>query len=417
MTPEANRDRQEQARLFAALREPACFDDVKHVTAIETHISYVLLTGTYAYKIKKAVDFGFLDFTTLAARRFFCEEELRLNRRLAPELYLAIVPITGSIEAPRMGGDGPVLDYAVKMREFPQDALASRLLARGELGTGDIDALAKAVARFHGAIEVAATGLVFGAPERVYRAAQDNFHALRPLVDDPAERATMDGLATWTEREYGARSATLLRRLEEGFVRECHGDLHLGNIARIDGALAIFDCVEFNPGFRWIDVMSEVAFMLMDLDCRGHAELARRFANAYLECTGDYGGVAVLRFYLVYRALVRAKVARLRAAQLVSGVAQRAALDEYRDHLRLARGYAESAHPAIVITHGLSGSGKTTLSQALLETIGAVRVRSDVERKRLHEADAGGRHGIDEGLYANAITEATYRHLADASRA
>jgi uncharacterized protein len=417
MTPHANRHRQEQARLFAALGDPACFDDVKRVTAIETHISYVLLTGAYAYKIKKAVDFGFLDFTTLAARRFFCEEELRLNRRLAPELYLEVVPITGSIDAPRMGGDGPALDYAVKMREFPQGALANRLLARGELGAADIDALAAAVARFHGTVEMAAPGAGFGAPERVYRTTQDNFRTLRPLVDDPAERAAIDALAMWTEREYRARHGSLLRRVEEGFVRECHGDLHLGNIARVDGALAIFDCIEFNPGFRWIDVMSEVAFTVMDLDYRGHAGLAQRFANAYLECTGDYGGVAVLRFYLVYRALVRAKVARLRAVQLGPGEAQRGALEEYRDHLRLARGYAESAHPAIVITHGLSGSGKTTLSQALLETIGAVRVRSDVERKRLHEADKRGRHGIDDGLYANAVTEATYRRLAEASRA
>src|SRR5205823_1630153 len=151
-----------------------CFDDVKRVTAIETHISYVLLTGTYAYKIKKAVDFGFLDFTTLAARRFFCEEELRLNRRLAPEIYLEVVPITGSADAPRMGGDGAPIEYAVKMREFPQDALASRLLARGELGAADIDALAATVARFHGAIEVALPGAGFGIPERVYRKAQDN---------------------------------------------------------------------------------------------------------------------------------------------------------------------------------------------------------------------------------------------------
>jgi uncharacterized protein len=416
MTPDANRE--SQARLFAALQNPACFGGgVQRVTALETHISYVLLTGAYAYKIKKAVNFGFLDFTTLAARRFFCEEEVRLNRRLAPDLYLDVVPITGSIDAPRLGGAGHALEYAVRMREFSQDALASRLLARGELPPEDIDALAAAVARFHGAVEVAAPGGGFGAPEGVYRTAQDNFRTLRPLLTDASERAEIDALAAWTEREASARRGALLRRVEEGFVRECHGDLHLGNIARIDGRLTIFDCIEFSPGFRWIDVMSEVAFTVMDLEYRDRRDLARRFLNAYLEHTGDYGGLSVLRFYLVYRALVRAKVARLRAGQLASGE-QRAALDDYQSHVRLARGYAEAHRPAIVITHGLSGSGKTTLSQALLEMFGAVRVRSDVERKRLHGMDARqrDRHGIEDGLYAGAATEATYQRLAELSR-
>ena len=405
-----------QHRLFAALRNPACFGGGS-VTALETHISYVLLTGRFAYKVKKAVDFGFLDFTTLAARRFFCEEELRLNRRLAPALYLEVVPITGTVDAPRIGGEGPAVEYAVKMREFPQDALASRLLERGEFGPGHIDALAASIARFHGSVEVAAPGAGFGAPEGVLRTAADNFRTLRSLAD-PEERGEIDALAAWTERESSARRGALLSRVEAGFVRECHGDLHLGNIARIDGELTIFDCIEFNAAFRWIDVMSEVAFMAMDLEHRGRADLARRFLDAYLGRTGDYGGLLVLRFYLVYRALVRAKVARLRAAQLGSGEAERPALDEYRGHVRLARSYAEAPQPAVVITHGLSGSGKTTLSQALLEALGAVRVRSDVERKRLHGLEMLERdpRGVDAGLYADDATQATYRRLAGVAR-
>src|SRR6266516_4567782 len=303
MTADANANRQGQARLVAALAKPPHFGarfgpDCEQVTVLETHISYVLLTGRYAYKLKKAVDFGFLDFTTLAARRHFCEEELRLNRRLAPALYLDVVPITGSVDAPIVGGDGIAIEYAVKMGEFPQDALASGLLTRGELVPADIDALAAMVAAFHGAIEVAAAGAGFGAPEGILQRAQDNCSALLPLLDDPAERA------------HAARRGAFLRRVEEGFVRECHGDLHLGNIARIDGELTIFDCIEFNPALRWIDVMSEVAFTVMDLEDRGRADLSHRFLNAYLERTGDYSGLAVLRFYLVYRALVRAKIAR-----------------------------------------------------------------------------------------------------------
>src|SRR6266705_2383206 len=234
MTADANANRQDQARLVAALAKPPHFGarfgpDCEQVTVLETHISYVLLTGRYAYKLKKAVDFGFLDFTTLAARRHFCEEELRLNRRLAFVLYLDVVPITGSVDAPIVGGDGIAIEYAVKMREFPQDALASRSLSRGELVPADIDALAVKVAAFHGAIEVAAAGAGFGAPEGILQ-----------LLDDPAERAEIDALVAWTAREHAARRGAFLRRVEEGFVRECHGDLHLGNIARIDGELTIF---------------------------------------------------------------------------------------------------------------------------------------------------------------------------------
>jgi len=420
MTPDADWRRKQQGRLCEALKNPACFGgETKRVTALETHISCVFLTGRFAYKVKKAVDFGFLDFTTLAARRFYCEEELRLNRRLAPELYLDVVPITGTAESPRIGGEGPALEYAVKMREFAQSALASRLLERGELGPRDIDALAASVARFHGAIEVAAAGAGFGTPESIRRIAIDNCAALLELADGEDERSEIEALARWTRHEASRLAGAWSRRLEGGFVRECHGDLHLGNIARIDGGLTIFDCIEFNPGFRWIDVMSEVAFVVMDLDYRRRADLARRFLNAYLEITGDYAGLEVLSFYLAYRALVRAKVARLRAAQLAAGRARRDAVEEARAHERLASAYVATPHPAIVITHGLSGSGKTTLSQGLVETLGALRVRSDVERKRLHGAGPldRDRSGIDRGLYASEASEATYAKLAAVARA
>lgn len=409
----------DQARLLAALCRPAVFGPgCTRVERLETHISYVLLTGQLAYKIKRAVSFGFLDFTTLAARRHFCEEELRLNRRLAPALYLDVVPITGSIDAPIIGGDGPALEYAVRMREFPQDALASRIVARGELSPADIDALAGKVAAFHGASGVAARDGAFGTPDEILRIARQNFAQLQPHLATAAERDELEELRAWTEREHAVRQEVFVRRRKEGFIRECHGDLHLNNIARVDGELVIFDCIEFNESMRWIDVMSEVAFTVMDLHYRSRADLARRFLNAYLERTGDYAGITVLRFYLVYRALVRAKIARLRAEQLRAGAARRALLTEYRAHVTLARIYAQSPRPALVITHGLAGSGKTTLSQALLETIGAVRIRSDIERKRLHGLGAleRSRNGVDRGLYAADATEATYRELAALAR-
>ena len=409
-----NENTMDQARLVAALANPARFGPAcTSVTVLETHISYVLLTGKHAYKLKKAVDLGFLDFTTLASRRFFCEQELRLNRRLAPELYLDVVAITGTIDEPVIDGKGPVLEYAVKMREFPQDALASRVLDRNELGVADIDMLAAKVAAFHATSQKAAADSTFGAPETILRAALANYKSLLAGAASPAERRTIEALHTWTEREHAARNAAFRGRREGGFVRECHGDLHLGNIAVIDGEVTIFDCIEFNEQMRWIDVMSEVAFTAMDLQDRGHAELAHRFVNAYLEITGDYAGLSVLRFYLVYRALVRAKIALLRAIQLPSGEARAPLYAERDGYLRLAEAYARSPEPAILITHGITGCGKTTLSQALLEQIGAIRIRTDVERKRLHGLAPTARSDAATArmLYGADATRRTYDHV------
>ena len=409
-----NENTMDQARLVAALANPARFGPAcTSVTVLETHISYVLLTGKHAYKLKKAVDLGFLDFTTLASRRFFCEQELRLNRRLAPELYLDVVAITGTIDEPVIDGKGPVLEYAVKMREFPQDALASRVLDRNELGVADIDMLAAKVAAFHATSQKAAADSTFGAPETILRAALANCKSLLAGAASPAERRTIEALHTWTEREHAARNAAFRGRREGGFVRECHGDLHLGNIAVIDGEVTIFDCIEFNEQMRWIDVMSEVAFTAMDLQDRGHAELAHRFVNAYLAITGDYAGLSVLRFYLVYRALVRAKIALLRAIQLPPGEARAPLYAERDGYLRLAEAYARSPEPAILITHGITGCGKTTLSQALLEQIGAIRIRTDVERKRLHGLAPTARSDAATArmLYGADATRRTYDHV------
>jgi aminoglycoside phosphotransferase family enzyme/predicted kinase len=406
-----------QARLVSSLRGGAISDVADtRLALIETHISYVLLTGQFAYKIKKAVELGFLDFRSLAARRFYCEEELRLNGRLAPKLYLDVVEITGSVEAPALGGTGPVIEYAVKMREFPQEALASRTLARGELSAADIDALAAKVAAFHKTACVANIDGPFGTPDNLLRTALQNFTQIRSLLD--ADVTDLDALAAWTERQHAACAASMARRRGAGFVRECHGDLHLGNIAFFEHELTIFDCIEFNEEMRWIDVMSEVAFVAMDLRDRGRPDLAHRFLNAYLEITGDYDGLSVLRFYLVYRAMVRAKISRLRAEQLGPGDAKAAVLAEYRGYLNIARHYEQPTRPAILITRGLSGSGKTSLSQALLEMIGAVRIRTDVERKRLHGLPAAARErsGLDAGLYAPEATRETYLRALQLAR-
>ena len=416
-TPDVATD---QARLVRALGKPGAFGvGVTRVERIETHISYVFLTGTYAYKIKKAVMLGFLDFSTLDARRRFCAEELRLNRRLARDLYLDVVAITGTPDAPVVGGAGPALEYAVKMREFPQHALASAMLARGELDRMHIDRLAAEVAAFHGRIDVATADGPYAIPAEILQRANDNFAQVRPLLDEDAELGALDSLSDWTRHEHALRATVLEARRRDGFVRECHGDLHLGNIAILDGAAVIFDCIEFNDHLRWIDVMSEVAFAVMDMQDRKRPDLAYRFLNGWLEITGDYEGIAVLRFYLVYRAMVRAKVARLRTAQVEGPADKRALLAEYGSYVALARADAHSRRPAIVITHGLSGCGKTTASQALIERAAAIRIRTDVERRRLHgiarrSSDAAG---IERGRYAPQATAETYRRVLALTRA
>jgi aminoglycoside phosphotransferase family enzyme/predicted kinase len=384
------------------------------VRVLETHISWVLLTGEYAYKIKKPVNLGFLDFSSLELRRHYCEEELRLNRRLAPELYLDLAAIRGTPGAPRIGGDGPVLEYAVRMREFPQASLASRALAGGTFGAAEVDALATRVAQFHAGAPRAQES--FGTPDAVLSAAIQNFEQMLPLARAAPDDRALRALRHWTEREFEARSGIFAARREQGFVRECHGDLHLGNIVLLEGRPVPFDCIEFNDRLRWIDVMSEAAFLAMDLEDRGRRDLAWRFLNRYLEATGDYAGLAVLPFYLVYRALVRAKVHLMRSRQSGLRRPERARLTRaFEDYLRLAGRLAAPERPALILAHGLSGCGKTTLTQPLVEAFGAIRVRSDLERKRAHGVAplASSGSGVGSGLYTAVINAATYRRLGE----
>lgn len=411
-----------QARLVAALREAAARDATNPgVELIETHISYVLLTGHHAYKIKKAVGLDFLDFRTLPARRFYCEEELRLNRRNAPELYLDVVPITGTVDAPVIGGTSPAIEYAVKMCEFPRGSLASEMLDRGDLGPQDIDALASAIESAHQSASRASSSDSFGVPERILNVALDNFRQIRPLLDraaEPAAVSELEWLERWTVQEHQRRAAAMARRRSDGHVRECHGDLHLGNIAFLGRVPTMFDCIEFNEEMRWIDVMSELAFAVMDLRDRGRPDFAHRLQNAYLETSGDYDGLHVLRFYLVHRAMVRAKIALMRAAQISGVEASTPAMAEFHGYLRLARHYAEPRQPSLVIMHGLSGSGKSTLAQALLERTGAVRIRTDVERMRWQgrqgESPAGS--AVETGPYSAEATRETYARVLDLAR-
>ena len=407
--------------LIKALRAPACYPHaVERVELLQTHISCVLLAGDYAYKIKKPVNLGFLDFSTLAARRHFCEEELRLNRRTAPALYLQVLAIGGSLSAPVLGGGGPAIEYALKMRRFAQDALLDCMARRGALAPQHVDALAQSLAAFHAEAERAGADRAFGTPAQILAPALQNFEQMLPLARAHAELALLARMRDWSMREHALLASVFEERKRDGWVRECHGDLHLGNIALLEGRPTPFDAIEFNPELRWTDVINDIAFLTMDLFDHALPRLAHRFLNTYLETTGDYAGVRVLRYYLVYRAMVRAKVSCLRAHQTGIAASRQSGVErEVRRHLRLAERLAASAQPALAIMHGPSGSGKTTIARELAASLGAVRLRSDLERKRLHGLQASERSGsaLYAGLYAPAASERTYARLAEHARA
>jgi uncharacterized protein len=408
------------ARLIDALSRPAAYPHpVDRVEVLQTHISYVLLAGEYAYKIKKPVNLGFLDFSTLEARRRCCEEELRLNRRTAPDTYLATVRITGNATAPVLDGDGPAIEYAVKMRRFAQDDLLDSMAKRGECSPALVDALARKLAAFHATVAIAGGESPFGTVDRVMAPPRANFDHIEKLIDDSSDVPQLERLRTWTDREGKRLAPVFADRRRNGFVRECHGDLHLGNIALIGGEPTPFDCIEFNADLRWIDVMNEVAFLVMDLADHRLPGLAIRCLNAYCESSGDYAGLAVLRFYMVYRAMVRAKIACIRMQQPGVATDAKAAIEaEYRGYFHLAERLAHRRTTALMLTHGLSGSGKTTVAGALAERFGAIRIRSDVERKRLFGLDASARtsSAVGSGIYDSAATRRTYAKMAELAR-
>jgi aminoglycoside phosphotransferase family enzyme/predicted kinase len=377
------------------------------VDLIETHISCVLLAGERAYKLKKPVRLPFLDFSTPALRRHWCEEELRLNKRLAPDLYLGVEPVTGRIDAPRIGGSGAPIDHVVCMRRFAAGALLSERLAAGRLESDDLDRLAARIATFHRDAAVADTASRWGTPREVLQPVFDVLQRLAAATGSPVP----DALRRWAEAQDAALHAVWAARRAQGAVRECHGDLHLANAVRLDGEVTAFDCIEFDPALRWTDTMSDVGFLTMDLKAHSRTDLAYRFLDTCLQHAGDFDGLAVLRFYEVYRALVRALVGAIRVRE--------GAAPQSPDYLQFALQLAqERTAPRLLITHGLSGSGKSTIAAALLQATGAVRMRSDVERKRLFGLAALERSdGRALDIYTPEATRRTFDRLAELARA
>lgn len=380
----------------------AALTRVLHAQLIETHISWVLLAGDHAYKIKKPVKLPFVDYQSLQARRNFCEEELRLNKRLAPSLYLGVTRVTGSHRAPSLDGPGAALEYAVRMSRFPDGALFGERVAAKSLTADEVDGLAGLLADFHEHVPRDGAGS-FATPARrlgVALAALEGSAAL-------ATEAETAHLRQWIEAEAAALAPLWTARMANGRVRECHGDLHLDNIVSLEGGVAAFDCIEFDPALRWIDVIDDIAFAVMDFAARGRADFAFRLLNGWLDRTGDHAALPALRFAVVSRALVRAQVERLRGTDANAA----------RRYLELALAWTRRRAPHLFITYGLPGSGKTYESQRVLEREGAIRLRSDVERKRLFGLgmlDDSRAKGLD--LYGSDATQRTYEYLFATAR-
>ena len=387
-----------------ALRDPRCYGrGVDEIRLVETHISWVFLTGRFAYKVKKPVKLPFVDFSTLKLRKRFCDEELRVNRRFAPDLYLGVVPIGGSRAAPRVGAK-PAFEYAVKMREFPAGARLDRRLAADSVTREAFAELGARLAKLHGELP-RVRGL---AADEIGAAALRNIDELAAAAQARHKQA-LAGLRSWTERRCASLRPLFAQRAAAGTQRECHGDLHLQNLLWQKDEIVAFDALEFDRKLRDIDVISEIAFLAMDLRAHDRVDLAYELLNRYFEVGGDYGGIDVLPFYLVYRALVRAKVAAIKQAQSAADG------HDAERYLDTAVDLAARKAPLLVITHGFSGSGKTTVTDELVSRLPAIRARSDLERKRLHGLAPSARSGsgVGTGLYGAAASQRTYSALAE----
>ena len=405
--------------LIKALQNPELYDHpVREFQVLETHISWVILTGDYAYKIKKPMDFGFLDFSTLDRRKHFCGEELRLNKRLADSLYLDVLPITGSAETPALGGSGEAFEYAIRMRQFGQDGLFDKQQERGALDPEQLTSLARQVAAFHETLPPVAIDKPLGTPDAVFAGMQENFDQIRPMIDDKALLDQLDNLEAWTRATFERCQPLIEKRHADGFVRECHGDLHLANITVHDGDVTVFDCIEFSEPFRWIDVINDLAFLLMDLESRGENRLANLVLNHYLEYRGDFQALPLLTLYKAYRALVRGKIALFTMGNPSLSDDEKAnLLQRYREYAQLAEDYSSFPNPYLLATTGLSASGKSVISKNMATELGLIRLRSDVERKRLFGLGPldKSKSGIGQDLYTDEANQQTYQRLAELS--
>ncbi len=402
------------SQLLERLMDPTFYDHEvsEPIQCLETHSAYVLLTGSYAYKLKKAVDFGFLNFSTLAARRFYCEEEYRLNQRGAPDLYLGVIEFTKDPTGIYLNGPGECIEVAVKMRQFPQQCLFSALLKRDELTDALMRQLGQRVAQFHR--EAATDPFIreFGTIDSIRAAFEENYQQTKIYSDGPQTQQQWVETKAFTDHVFQSDQRLFEQRVEQHRIRECHGDLHLRNICWWEDRILLFDCIEFNPSFRNVDVMYDVAFTVMDLDANGRSDLATVYLNTYLEETGDWEGLVLLPLYLSRQAYVRAKVTSFRLAEPFQSVAEHAEIEHTAaQYYQLAWRYTRPKQGRLLLMAGLSGSGKSTVARQLAQILNAIHIRSDAVRKQLGSVALYEKGGPD--LYSLEMSEKTYARLID----
>ncbi len=382
------------------------------IQLVQTHISYVLLTGDYAYKIKKPANFGFLDFSTLEKRQHFCQEELRLNQRGAAELYLEVLPVTQAGEQYHLGGIGEPVEYVLKMRQFPQESLFSNLFEQGQLNETHLEELGRVVAQYHAKTTTNDYIRSFGEVPQIRAAFDENYEQTEKYIGGPQTQEQFDETKAYTERFFTERQELFQSRMQNDYIRECHGDLHLRNIALWQDQILLFDCIEFNEPFRFVDVMFDIAYAVMDLEAQQRKDLSNAYLNTYIEQTGDWEGLQVLPIYLNRQSYVRAKVTSfLLDDPGVPTMVKEEAAKTAAKYYKLAWEYTKPKQGQLILMSGLSGSGKSTTAKYIARQLGAIHIRSDAVRKHLGGISLSERGGDD--LYTVEMTQKTYARLLE----
>ncbi|MGL5060245.1 MAG: AAA family ATPase [Microcoleus sp.] len=387
------------------------------VRLIQTHISFVLLTGDYTYKIKKPVNFGFLDYSTVEKRQHFCTQELLMNRRTAPEIYLEVLPIFQKDDRFYLGSasinaDEIPVEWTLKMREFPQESLFLSLLERGQLTEELMVELGREVAQFHSTANSTEYIRSFGEVSQIRTAIDNNYKISQKYIGGPQTQAQYDETKQYTDSFFADNQELFASRIANNKICECHGDLHLRNIALWQDKILLFDCIEFNEPFRFVDVMYDVAFAVMDLEFRGHQELGNAFLNAYIEQTGDWEGLQLLPMYLSRQAYVRAKVTSLMLDDREIPNAEKQEISQTAaSYYKQAWEYTKPHQGKLTLMSGLSGSGKSTIARYLSRKTNAIHIRSDAVRKHLGGIPLNQRGSAD--LYSEEMTFKTYNRLLE----
>lgn len=403
--------------ILKSLHNPSAYPvQTRTVALIQTHVSWLFLTDTHVFKIKKPVNFGFLDFSTLARRRFYCYEELRLNRRLCPDIYEQVIALRENESGASFAGGGKVVDYAVMMKRLPADRMLDRLVESGSISVEDIENIALEISTFHSNAATSPHISEFGSREQIAYNWQENFEQTLKFRASTLPAPVRDTISCYVETFIDSHRALFAERVAKGYIRDCNGDIHLGNICLLQHTAYIFDCIEFNERFRFSDTAADIAFLLMDLDFHHRPDLADAALSAYIKASGDTGLAGLIPFYKIYRAFVRGKVESMQLLDDEITKEDRAAAEKRAvSYFRLAQGYCirSCLPPTLFITCGTMGCGKSTLAGQLAFELGTALFNSDATRKKLAglPSETAVSVPFGEGLYSKAMSRSTYRQL------